>query len=77
MNPTTAFIALENESQKELLKRKQDLVLSGKHSLDLGEDIHRMSEPNIYWLIIAVLLLVLINRFRPTFSKSKALNETR
>lgn len=60
MNPTTAFLALENESQKELLRRKQQQVLSGKQSLDLGEDVHQMSEPSllILMLLLGAILLV-------------------
>ncbi|WP_339608093.1 MSEP-CTERM sorting domain-containing protein [uncultured Roseivirga sp.] len=62
MNPTTAFIALENESQKELLRRKQEQVLSGKQSLDFGEDVHRMSEPSIIWLLIMAIALWFLRR---------------
>lgn len=56
MNPTTAYMALENESQKIMLRRKQEQVLRGRESLELGENVNRMSEPK--WLLLLLLLPV-------------------
>lgn len=64
MNPTTSFMALENESQKELLRRKQEQVLSGKSSFDLGDDVQRMSEPDWWILLIALGLILWFKKFR-------------
>lgn len=64
MNPTTSFLALENESQKELLRRKQKQVLSGKQSFDLGDDVYRMSEPSWWILLLAMGLFLWFRKFR-------------
>lgn len=64
MNPTTSFMALENESQKELLRRKQEQVLSGKSSFDLGEDVQRMSEPDWWLLLLVAGFIVWFKKFR-------------
>jgi len=54
MNPYTSYMAVENEAQKAVLKRKQEEVLSGNKSLDPGEDTQKMSEPG-FW-VLALLL---------------------
>ncbi|MEP6362759.1 MAG: hypothetical protein ABJ287_10250, partial [Balneola sp.] len=56
-----SYLVVENEAQKEMLKKKQEQVLSGNKSLDLGEDTQRMSEPS---MILLVILLGLILWFR-------------
>ncbi|OAN62051.1 MSEP-CTERM sorting domain-containing protein [Balneola sp. EhC07] len=61
MTPVTSYLVVENEAQKEMLKKKQEQVLSGNKSLDLGEDTQRMSEPS---MILLVILLGLILWFR-------------
>lgn len=61
MTPVTSYLVVENEAQKAMLKKKQEQVLSGNKSLDLGEDTQRMSEPS---LILLTILLGLILWFR-------------
>ena len=61
MTPVTSYLVVENEAQKAMLKKKQEQVLSGNKSLDLGEDTQRMSEPS---LILLTFLLGLILWFR-------------
>ena len=51
LNPSTAYIVVETEAQKEMLFQKQKQVLNGNKSLDLGEDMNRMSEPG-FWLLL-------------------------
>ncbi|MGB0523971.1 MAG: MSEP-CTERM sorting domain-containing protein [Flammeovirgaceae bacterium] len=58
MTPVTSYIALENDAQKAMLKKKQEQALSGKKSLDLDtEDVNQMSEPE--WWLLAVLLVMM------------------
>lgn len=54
MTPVTSFIVVENEAQRAMLKRKQEEVLSGNPSLDVGEDVQRMSEPELWVLALIV-----------------------
>lgn len=54
---STSYIALENEAQKAILKKKQEQVLAGNKSFDLQDDIRAMSEPNI---IIGLILLAVV-----------------
>ncbi len=51
LTPVTSYMVVENEAQKEALRRKQEQVLSSNKSLDTGEDVQRMSEPNFYLLL--------------------------
>lgn len=55
LTPMTAFIALENEAQKAVLRKKQEDVLKAKHFLDIGEET-RMSEPGLLTLFTIILL---------------------
>ena len=58
MSPVTSYLVVENEAQKAMLKKKQEQVLSGTKSLDLGEDAQRMSEPSL--IILTILLGIVI-----------------
>ena len=51
LTPVTSYLVVENEAQKAMLKTKQEQALSGKSSLDLGEDTQRMSEPS-WWILM-------------------------
>ncbi|MCI5056213.1 MAG: MSEP-CTERM sorting domain-containing protein [Flavobacteriales bacterium] len=58
MMPVTSYLVVENEAQKAMLKKKQEHVLSGNKSLDLGVDAQRMSEPSL--IILTILLGIVI-----------------
>lgn len=51
LTPATAFLALETESQKRLLMKKQWESLHANKSLDLGEEPTPMSEPDWWWIL--------------------------
>jgi hypothetical protein len=63
MMPSTSYLVVETASQKAALIRKQQQVLSGKKSLDTGEQTTRMSEPE-WWLVGLFLLLFIGYRER-------------
>ncbi len=58
MNPYSSFLVVENEAQKEMLKKKQAEVMSGAKNLDAGEESLPMSEPQ--WYILALLMSLFI-----------------
>ncbi len=62
MTPLTSYIVVENEAQKVMLKKAQKQALSGNNSLDLGEDVARMSEPSMVLMLIAVTALLMVRR---------------
>ncbi len=64
MSPATSYIALENEMQKAVLKKKQDEVLSGNKSFDAGEAMQSMSEPEVYWILLAMGILLALRDWR-------------
>ena len=69
MEPLTIALRFNN-SQKAMLKKKQEQVLSGNTSLDLGEDVQRMSEPNVipFILLFGLLLRLRAQRKRKLIS---------
>lgn len=58
MSPVTSYLVVENEAQKEMLKRKQEQVLAGKKDLDLDDDTQNMSEPGFF--VLAILLVIFL-----------------
>lgn len=64
MTPVTSYLVVENEAQKAMLKKKQEQVLSGNKSLDLGEDTQRMSEPGLILLTILLGLILWLREKR-------------
>ena len=76
LTPVTSFIVVENETQRRVLKQKQEAVLKGKKFLDPGEEPVGMSEPSLLLLALAVGLLVLVRvtwRFLFSTKTSQAL----
>lgn len=51
LTPTTSFLALENDAQKEMLRKKQKEALLGNKALDIAGQPNSMSEPEL-WLIL-------------------------
>lgn len=66
MTPVTSYLVVEDKAQKAMLKKKQEQVLSGNKSLDLGEDTQRMSEPSLIILIILLGLAIWYREKRKT-----------
>ena len=64
MTPVTSYLVVENEAQKAMLKKKQEQVLSGNKSLDLGEDAQRMNEPSLIILAVFLGLIILYREKR-------------
>lgn len=59
MMPATSYLALENEAQKAVLKRKQEQILNSNKSLDAGEEeMQQMSEPEL--IVVGVLILIFV-----------------
>ena len=70
MTPYTSYIVVENEAQKAVLKKKQQQILSGKKSLDVGDDTQRMSEPNLLLLIFLLIFGIFLFKRRKQTKKS-------
>ena len=63
LTPVTAFIAVENEAQKNALLKKQDEVLNADAALDASEEeLQSMSEPGLLVLLVPIALWVLLRR---------------
>jgi hypothetical protein len=58
MTPVTSYLVVENEAQKAILKKKQQQVLASNKSLDLGDDVQRMTEPS--FVLVAGLLGIVL-----------------
>ncbi len=59
LTPQTAWMCLEDEAQRNALVKKQEEVLKSNQSLDtMDQEISNMSEPAIWWLLPAVLLVL-------------------
>ena len=64
MSPVTSYLVVENDAQKAMLKKKQDQVLSSNTSLDPGEDVARMSEPNLFLLLMGFILVTWLKKYK-------------
>ncbi len=74
LSPTTAFISLENESQRKILLQKQKEILQGKFYFDPSAENVEMSEPSPLAIIIVLFLLFLLKKYysKPSlFTKTK------
>ncbi|WP_324677970.1 MSEP-CTERM sorting domain-containing protein [Hymenobacter sp. GOD-10R] len=67
LTPLTSYLVVENEAQRAVLRRKQEQVLAGNDSLDLGEDTQRMTEPSEIILLLLLAALLLIRRARAKY----------
>ncbi|SDG53302.1 MSEP-CTERM protein [Pedobacter terrae] len=67
LSQSTSYIVVENEAQKQILKKKQDQILSGNKNLDPDEETQRMDEPNLY-ILITLLIMLSFYRFRNKLS---------
>lgn len=61
LSPFTSYISLENEAQKNALLHKQKQVLEGDKNFDIDE-VENMSEPSIWWYILALVVLALMSK---------------
>ncbi|MBL7980621.1 MAG: MSEP-CTERM sorting domain-containing protein [Flavobacteriales bacterium] len=62
--PPTAWMCLESDAQRETLMRKQRETLSADPGLDVDEDTMSMSEPGLWWLLLALPVLYWRRRSR-------------
>lgn len=63
--PQTAWICLESELQRNALMKKQEETLSANAALDAGEEeLVRMSEPGMWWLVIGMVVMWMLLRIR-------------
>lgn len=69
LTPVTSFISLENEGQKKMLREKQKEILEGTKAENMGEDPQMMSEPNVFLILIAGLVILGISKRKKILSK--------
>lgn len=63
LSPHTAWICLESDLQRNALLKKQEETLRANAALDAGEEeLVRMSEPGIGWLLLVPLFFILFRR---------------
>ena len=72
MSPLTSYIVVETQAQKIALMKKQEEALSGNRSLDLTDDTRRMSEPDLYILVIALWIFFCLHKWR---KRRKSINK--
>ena len=58
MTPVTSYLVVETEEQKEMLRAKQEQVLSGSRIDGLDNETIRMSEPGL--IMLGILLIILL-----------------
>ncbi|MFY7828384.1 MAG: MSEP-CTERM sorting domain-containing protein [Flectobacillus sp.] len=68
------FIALENEAQKAVLKRKQHEVMNANTNLDISQDMNRMSEPEFWMMALSLVLLGIYSQRKDLTSRFWAKN---
>lgn len=65
MLPVTAWMCLEDDAQRNALLKKQEDMLSGNAALDASDqNITNMSEPDLLWLLLPVLLWFVLRKRR-------------
>ena len=74
MSPVTSYLVVENEAQRVMLKKKQEQILSSNSSLDPGDDVARMSEPDLFLLLLLFLLIVWMNKYKLIMLNNRKLN---
>jgi hypothetical protein len=74
LSPATSYLVVENEAQKLALKKKQEQILSGNKNLDPDEETQRMDEPNLY-VIIVLLIMVFLYKTRYNLNFFKTIKE--
>lgn len=73
LTPQTAWICLESDLQRNALMKKQEETLNANAALDAGEEeLVRMSEPGMVWLLLAAILLLALRGSRGTPTVRKA-----
>lgn len=72
LNTETAFLAVENEAQRQMLLKKQKQRLAGNQAADFDDQTIRMSEPSFIILVLFLSLMFFVERNR---EKKKCLNK--
>jgi len=64
MSPLTSYLVVENEAQRAALLRKQKQILASSNTLDVGDEVKKMSEPNLLIMILLLGVSLAIIRWR-------------